>query len=70
MALGVDRILTKGGKISAFEGREKLKNLVSKASNRIVIVAGGGVTEDNYQIIVEETGVKEVHGTKIVGVLK
>ena len=70
VALGVDRILTKGSKISAFEGRETLKNLVSKASNRIVIVAGGGVTEDNYQIIVEETGVKEVHGTKIVGVLK
>ena len=69
VALGVDRILTKGGNISAFEGRATLKNLVAKASNRIVIVAGGGVTEDNYQIIVEETGVKEVHGTKIVGKL-
>lgn len=67
--LGVDRILTRGGDKSAYEGRAMLKDLVSKASNRIVIVAGGGVTEDNYQIIVDETGVKEVHGTKIVGKL-
>lgn len=34
--------------------------------NRIIILAGGGVTKENYMELVNNTGVKEVHGTKIV----
>jgi len=67
--LEIDRVLTKGGKINALEGIPTLKKLVTLASDRIIIVAGGGVNEANYQMIAEKTGVKEVHGTKIMGIL-
>lgn len=69
IAYGIDCVLTKGGPGTALENRETLKALVEQAEDRIVILAGGGVTKDNYQQIVAETGVKEVHGTKIVGPL-
>ncbi len=68
--LGVSRILTKGGKDKAINNLDKLKELVECAGDDITILAGGGVTKDNYMEIVNKTGVKEVHGTKIVGGLK
>lgn len=67
--LGVGRILTRGGSGSAIDNLENLKHLVEYADNRITILPGGGVTEDNYMEIVNETGAREVHGTKIVGSL-
>lgn len=66
IALGIDRVLTKGGAGSALENRQALKELVAYGSGRIVILAGGGITQDNYAEVVKSTGVKEVHGTKIV----
>ena len=68
--LGVNRILTKGGIKPAAENLDSLKSLVEYADNRITILAGGGITKGNFQAIVEKTGVKEVHGTKIVGSLE
>jgi copper homeostasis protein len=67
--LGIDRVLTKGCKANATEGITILKQLVEHATDRITIVAGGGVNADNYQMIADATGVSEVHGTKIVGIL-
>lgn len=64
--LNINRILTKGGKGKALDNQESLKELVEYAGDRIVILAGGGVTKDNYMELVENTGVKEVHGTRIV----
>lgn len=66
IAVGIDRVLTKGGSGSALENRQALKELVAYGSGRIVILAGGGITQDNYAEVVKSTGVKEVHGTKIV----
>ncbi|HBR29291.1 MAG TPA: copper homeostasis protein CutC, partial [Firmicutes bacterium] len=66
IVLGIDRVLTKGGSGSALENRQALKELVAYGSGRIVILAGGGITQDNYAEVVKSTGVKEVHGTKIV----
>ena len=63
---GVNRILTKGGKISAMENLDNLKELVDYAVDKIIILPGGGITKDNYEKIVEYTGAREVHGTKIV----
>lgn len=68
--LGVDRILTKGGIKPAAENLDSLKSLVEYADDRITILAGGGITKGNFEAIVEKTGVKEVHGTKIVGSLE
>ena len=68
--LGVSRILTKGGKDKAINNLDKLKELVECAGDDITILAGGGVTKDNYMEIINKTGIKEVHGSKIVGDLK
>lgn len=67
--LGVNRILTKGGNKSAMNNLDILRETVEYAGNRINILAGGGITKDNYKYIVDKTCVKEVHGTKIVGKL-
>lgn len=67
--LGIDRVLTKGSKTNATDGINTLKQLVAHAAGRITIVAGGGVNAENYQMIADATGIREVHGTKIVGVL-
>ena len=67
--LGIDRVLTKGGQGSAVDNQQTLKELVNYADNRIIILAGGGITQDNCRELVKNTGIKEVHGTKIVGKL-
>eukprot|EP00826_Nyctotherus_ovalis_P046825 TRINITY_DN5328_c0_g4_i2.p1 TRINITY_DN5328_c0_g4~~TRINITY_DN5328_c0_g4_i2.p1 ORF type:complete len:217 (-),score=35.30 TRINITY_DN5328_c0_g4_i2:150-800(-) len=67
--LGIDRVLTKGFEKNAIEGKENIRKLVEWAKERIAIIAGGGVTSENYRELAEYTGVKEVHGTKIVGPL-
>ena len=64
--LGINRILTKGGKKFAMENLHNLKELVDYAGDRIIILPGGGITRDNYGKIAEYTGAKEFHGTKIV----
>jgi len=69
IAFGIDRVLTKGGPGSALDNCQTLKELVEYAQGRIGIVAGGGITKDNYEEVVKKTGVKEVHGTRIVGPL-
>lgn len=64
--LGVDRILTKGGMENALIGRDSLKALVNYANNRIIIMPGKGVNKENREFILEYTGAKEIHGTKVV----
>lgn len=61
--LGCDRILTSGGMPTASEGSINLKKLIEKAADRIIIMPGGGVTEDNVQMLAEFTGLKEFHGS-------
>jgi len=64
--LKIDRILTKGGEISALNNLECLKELIDYAQNRIIIIPGGGVNKDNLAQVIKKTGAKEVHGSKIV----
>jgi copper homeostasis protein len=59
--LGVDRVLTSGQEITAFEGLDLLASLVQQAGERIVIMPGGGIHERNIQKIVERSGAREVH---------
>ncbi|MBS7578056.1 MULTISPECIES: copper homeostasis protein CutC [unclassified Enterococcus] len=67
-AHGVTRILTHGGPASKSiqENIAHLKELINYANGRIEILIGGGVNAENYQDIANETGAKQVHGTKIV----
>ena len=61
--LGCDRILTSGGMESAPEGKEILKKLISQANDRIIIMPGGGITENNISELVRATDLKEFHGS-------
>jgi copper homeostasis protein len=63
ISLGCDRILTSGGFSNAFEGKDVIRDLVQLAGDRIIIMAGAGVKEENVSELVKYTGVKEVHGT-------
>jgi len=58
---GVDRVLTSGGAPTAAEGMATLASLVRQAGDRIVVMAGGGITESSAARIVRETGVHEIH---------
>ena len=40
------------------------------ANDRIIIMPGKGITNENYNDIVAFTKCKEIHGTKIVGLLE
>lgn len=64
--LGVDRILTKGGMENALAGKDVLKDLVTYANDRIIIMPGKGVNKENREYLLEYTGAKEIHGTKVV----
>ena len=59
--LGVARVLTSGGAPTALDGAEVLAALVQRAGDRVTIVAGGGVRGDNARLVVEQTGVRELH---------
>ncbi|MGL5087718.1 MAG: copper homeostasis protein CutC [Clostridium sp.] len=68
--LKVDRILTKGGDISALENLDSLKELIEYAGDRIILIPGAGINEENREMVIKITKAKEIHGTKIVGSLK
>lgn len=70
ISMNVDRVLTKGCKTFALDGKNTLKNLVEKSDNRITILVGGGVTYKNYKELSNYIGCNEMHGSKIVGTLK
>lgn len=59
--LGCERILTSGQQPTAIEGISLLKKLVDKANNRIIIMPGSGINENNIAIIAKETHAKEFH---------
>ena len=59
--IGVQRVLTAGGKGTALEGAEILKRLVDQAGDRIVVMAGGKVRGHNAREIIARTGVRELH---------
>ena len=59
--LGSDRILTSGQQSTAEKGIPLLKQLVERAGERIIIIPGCGVRENNIARIEAETGAKEFH---------
>lgn len=65
LSLGVDRILTSGGAESAIEGRETIKKMVRRAGDRAIILAGAGITPENAAELIKNTGVKEIHGSRV-----
>ena len=58
---GVQRILSAGGMSTAAEGAPVLAALVRQAGSRLIVMAGGGVREENVRSLVSVSGVREVH---------
>jgi len=63
LGLGVERVLTSGQARSVPEGLVLIRELVAAAGDRISIMPGGGIREENARNIVEQTGVSEIHFT-------
>jgi copper homeostasis protein len=61
ISLGIERVLTSGGKANAELGIETLSSMVKQANGRLSIMAGAGINQDNVAKIVANTGVREVH---------
>lgn len=61
VGLGFDRILTSGQQPTAEQGIPLLAQLCQYASNRIAILAGSGINEQNIARICAETHVREFH---------
>lgn len=61
ISLGFDTLLTSGGKSKAEQGIDLLKELVEKADNRIIIMPGSGINEENIGKIARESGAEEFH---------
>jgi copper homeostasis protein len=64
--LGVHRVLTSGQDSSALEGAPLIAELVERAGDRIVIMAGGGINERNISRVISATGASEFHFTALV----
>ncbi len=63
ISAGADRILTSGHKNKAFDGIELIRELVEKADDRIIIMPGSGINENNITKMKERTGAFEFHLT-------
>lgn len=59
--LGIARVLTSGQAASAPLGHERIRRFVVTAGDRLTVLAGAGVRDDNVAALVAATGVREVH---------
>lgn len=58
---GVHRVMTSGGKRTAWEGRHAIAKLKKQAGNQIEILAAGGIRVDHVSDLIAETGVDQIH---------
>jgi copper homeostasis protein len=60
---GCQRLLTSGQQPTAPEGIDLIRQLVTKAKDRIVIMPGSGVRAENIKTLAEKTGAVEFHSS-------
>jgi copper homeostasis protein len=61
LALGVDRVLTSGGRPTAWEGIDTLAALANRAGDRLAVMAGGQLTAESVATVIRKSGISEVH---------
>lgn len=66
---GITRILTSGGKPTALEGQETIRQMIAEAEGKITMLVAGKVLDSNVEEIQKLTGTTELHGRRIVGEL-
>ena len=64
--IGIKRILTSGGKATAFEGKDLINKMIKKSNGRIKIVVAGKVTKENLNELSNLISAAEFHGKLIV----
>lgn len=73
MEIGVDRVLTSGGKKSAVDAMPTLKQMTQQAQARISVMACGELSIANVKAVIAYTNVREVHaglGTPVTSAMK
>lgn len=63
---GCNRILTSGLQATATEGSVLLRELITTAVGRIIIMPGGGVRSSNIRQLADATGATELHSSAIL----
>ena len=63
---GITRVLTSGGCPTAWEGRDVLKAMHELPGRRIELVAAGRLLPENRERVADYTGIRELHGKRIV----
>ena len=63
ISLGCDRLLTSGHAPDAFAGRALIGELVRRAGDRLIVMAGCGVRPANIAQIAQDSGAPEFHSS-------
>ena len=61
VSLGIDRILTSGQSDSALQGAPLIRELIGKSQEKIILMPGHGIKENNLEKVIQDTGAKEFH---------
>ena len=64
--IGVERVLSSGGKPTAFEGRETLTRMIRFALPQLSIIVAGKVAHENFEEIRKIIPSSEFHGRRLV----
>ena len=65
----ITSILTSGGKDSALNGQDMIKDIIKQFSSRFKIIVAGGITDKNLNLVHSCIDGTEYHGKRIVGQL-
>jgi len=63
ISLGIERILTSGQAENAILGAGLIQQLNNRANNRIIIMPGSGINENNIEHLIAMTGAVEFHAS-------
>lgn len=63
IGLGMTRVLTSGQAPSAMQGTATIRKLIEHAEGRIQVLPGSGITPDNVEQLIRETGCDQVHAS-------
>ena len=63
IGLGFDKVLTSGCKPTAYEGIDMIREFQNRFGDKIKIMAGGGIKEDNIERILSATGINNCHAS-------
>ena len=67
LMLGINRVLTSGGAVTALEGARVIRSMVDRAGMDLIVMAGGGIRSRNVKEVVDRSGVREVHARDVRG---